>query len=71
MSIVSQVSIDWTRMGWGPPIPKEPTSTVRVGRRLAEYSDGQCFIGAVDLTSLSDKALTMLRERQTDFKVVA
>ena len=35
VSIVSQVIIDWTRIGWSPPIPTLPTITSRVRRRRA------------------------------------
>jgi hypothetical protein len=33
VSIVSQVIIDWTRMGLLPPMPTLPTRTSRVARR--------------------------------------
>ena len=32
-SIVSQVIIDWTRIGFAPPIPTSPTITSRERRR--------------------------------------
>jgi hypothetical protein len=33
VSIVSHVIIDWTRIGFAPPIPTRPTITSRVARR--------------------------------------
>ncbi len=33
VSIVSQVIIDWTRIGLSPPMPTLPTFTSRVARR--------------------------------------
>ena len=36
VSIVSQVIIDWTRIGFSPPMPTLPTRTSRVRRRGAE-----------------------------------
>ena len=33
VSIVSQVIIDWTRIGFAPPTPTPPTITSRVTRR--------------------------------------
>ena len=41
VSIVSQVIIDWTRIGLAPPIPTPPTITSRVTRRRYWYGLSQ------------------------------
>src|SRR5258707_3483100 len=41
VSIVSQVNIDWTRIGFGPPTPIFPTFTSRVWRRWYDQGLGQ------------------------------
>src|SRR5207253_5537050 len=43
VSIVSQVIIDWTRIGLFPPIPTFPTCTSREARRRNENGDAQYF----------------------------
>src|SRR2546427_5625518 len=46
VSIVSQVIIDWTRIGLFPPIPTLPTRTSREARRRNENGDAQYFTSA-------------------------
>src|SRR5207245_8108974 len=43
VSIVSQVIIDWTRIGLFPPMPTLPTRTSRVARRRNENGDAHYF----------------------------
>src|SRR5437899_5222276 len=46
VSIVSQVIIDWTRIGLFPPMPTLPTRTSREARRRNENGDAQYFTSA-------------------------